>query len=108
MSLEAGLELMRAGRWFDAHEELETEWKGAPTGERDFLQGLVHVTVAWHHAAAGNTRGAAGQLAKAARRLEPYRPSHRGVAVERILLQVEAAQARVAVGLGTLLPVRLD
>ena len=43
MSLEQGLELMRAERWFDAHEALEDEWRDAPEPERDFLQGLVHV-----------------------------------------------------------------
>ena len=49
-SLERGLELMRAERWFEAHEALEDEWRAAPEPERDFLQGLVHVTVAWYHA----------------------------------------------------------
>lgn len=107
MSLEQGLALMRAERWFDAHEALEEEWRAAPDGERDFLQGLVHVTVAWHHAANGNRPGASRQLAKATRRLGPYAPSHRGVDVERVLLQVEAAAARVDEGLLALLPVRL-
>jgi predicted metal-dependent hydrolase len=107
VGLEAGLDLMRAGRWFDAHEELEREWRDAPAAERDFLQGLVHVTVGWHHASSGNARGAAGQLAKAARRLEGSRPAHRGVDVEHVLGQVEAARARLEVGLTDLLPVRL-
>lgn len=107
MGLAEGLELMRQERWFAAHEELETEWREAPADERDFLQGLVHVTVAWHHAAAGNRRGAAGQLAKAERRLSPYRPRHRGVEVGHVLGQVEAARARIEAGLTDLLPVRL-
>jgi predicted metal-dependent hydrolase len=107
VGLDEGLELMRAGRWFDAHEALEEDWRAAPADERDFLQGLVHVTVAWHHAARGNARGAAGQLAKAERRLDPYRPSHRGVDVAHVLGQVAAARARVEVGLLDLLPVRL-
>lgn len=107
MSLEAGLELMRSERWFEAHEELEDEWREAPAEERDFLQGLVHVTVAWHHAANGNRPGASRQLEKAARRLGPYRPSHRGVDVARVLGQVEAASARVSEGLLDLLPVRI-
>ncbi len=98
---------MRAGRWYDAHEELEEAWRSAPAGERDFLQGLVHVTVAWHHASRGNARGTAGQLEKAARRLAPFSPSHRGVDVERVLGQVSAARARVDVGLLDLLPVRI-
>ena len=107
MSLERGLELMRAERWFDAHEALEDEWRDAPEAERDFLQGLVHVTVAWHHAANGNQPGASRQLEKAARRLGPYVPTHRDVDVTRVLGQVEAASARVAEGLLDLLPVRI-
>ena len=107
MSLQHGIELMRAERWFDAHEALEDEWREAPAAERDFLQGLVHVTVAWHHAANGNQPGASRQLAKATRRLGPYAPSHRGVDVARVLGQVEAASARVNEGLLDLLPVRI-
>ena len=107
MSLDEGLTLMRAERWFDAHEALEVEWRAAPEEERDFLQGLVHVTVAWHHAANGNQPGATRQLEKAARRLGPYAPTHRGVAVDRVLGQVEAASARVAEGLLDLLAVRI-
>lgn len=107
MGLSEGLELMRAERWFDAHEELEAEWRAATAAERDFLQGLVHVTVAWHHASRGNARGAAGQLEKATRRLAPYAPSHRDVDVTRVLGQVAAARARVEVGLLDLLPLRL-
>jgi predicted metal-dependent hydrolase len=107
VSLERGVELMRAERWFDAHEELEEEWREAPAEERDFLQGLVHVTVAWHHAAKGNRPGAERQLEKAARRLAAYAPVHRGVDVAAVLGQVEAASARVAECLLDLLPVRI-
>ena len=107
MSLEAGLELMRGERWFEAHEAFEDEWREAPGPERDFLQGLVHVTVAWHHASRGNAAGASRQLEKATRRLSAYRPDHRGVDVQSVLGQVEAAAARVAEGLLDLLPVRI-
>jgi predicted metal-dependent hydrolase len=107
VSLERGLELMRAERWFDAHEALEEEWRDAPAPERDFLQGLVHVTVAWYHAGTGNRPGAERQLEKAARRLGPYAPTHRAVDVTAVLGQVDAASARVAEGLLDLLPVRL-
>lgn len=98
---------MRAERWFAAHEELEKEWRATEGPDRDFLQGLVHVTVGWHHAQNGNLRGASGQLEKAARRLAAFQPEHRSVDVTRVLGQVEAARARLAVGLTNLLPVRL-
>jgi uncharacterized protein len=98
MGLEEGLELIRAGAYFEAHEELEDEWREAPGPERDFLQGLVHVAVAWHHASRGNRPGCERQLEKAARRLGPYRPSHRGVDVDGVLEGVTGAQKIVAAG----------
>ena len=95
MTLERGLELIREGAYFEAHEELEDEWRTAPEAERDFLQGLVHVAVAWHHAARGNRPGCERQLEKAERRLGPYRPEHRGVDVASVLDQVSTARERV-------------
>ena len=96
MGLERGLELIRAGAYFEAHEELEDEWREARDPERDFLQGLVHVAVAWYQAGRGNRPGCERQLEKAMRRLGPYRPSHRGVDVDLVLTCVEVAQAVVA------------
>jgi hypothetical protein len=40
----------------------------------------------------------ARQLEKAARRLGPFAPAHRGVDVDRVLAQIEAARMRVAGG----------
>ena len=102
MGLAEGLELIRAGAYFEAHEELEDEWREASDEERDFLQGLVHVAVAWHHAGRGNRPGCERQLDKAARRLERYRPSHRGVDVDGVLAQVAGARATVDGGSLTL------
>jgi predicted metal-dependent hydrolase len=98
VGLERGLALIRAGAYFEAHEELEDEWRDAATPERDFLQGLVHVAVAWYHAGRGNRPGCERQLEKAARRLAPYRPSHRGVDVDVVLADVEHARRLVTEG----------
>ena len=97
-AFKRGLDEIRAGRYFEAHEELEQAWRAAPAEERDFLQGLVHVAVAWYQAGRGRPVATASQLEKAARRLAPYAPEHRGVAVAHVLAQVEAARARVAAG----------
>jgi predicted metal-dependent hydrolase len=96
--LTAGLELMRAGEYFDAHEELELAWRAAPAADRDFYQGLVHVTVAWYQAGRGNRPGCERQLEKAARRLAAYVPSHLGVDVAATLVQVDAARTSAAGG----------
>lgn len=98
VGLQRGLELMRARAYFEAHEALEEEWRTAAAGERDFLQGLVHVTVAWYQAGRGNRTGCERQLAKARRRLLAYAPAHRGVDVGGVLAQVEAAAEQVSRG----------
>ena len=96
--LQQGLSLMRAGRYFEAHEELELAWRAAEASERDFYQGLVHVTVAWYQAGRGNRPGCRRQLEKAGRRLAPFVPAHRGVDVAAVLGQVAAAARTVDEG----------
>ena len=97
-AFKRGLEEIRAGRYFEAHEELEEVWRAADAEERDFFQGLVHVAVAWYQANRGRPVATASQLEKAARRLGPYAPEHSGVDVTHVLAQVAAARARVAEG----------
>jgi predicted metal-dependent hydrolase len=48
--------------------------------------------VAWYQAGRENRVGCERQLEKAARRLGPYAPSHRGVDVASLLEQIEAAR----------------
>jgi predicted metal-dependent hydrolase len=93
-----GIDLIRKGEYFAAHEELEDAWRAAEPAERDFLQGLVHVAVAWYQAGRGKKIGCERQLEKAARRLTPYAPRHRGIDVAALLVQLEAAQTIVAEG----------
>jgi hypothetical protein len=107
VSLEAGLDLIRAGEYFAAHEVLEDVWRAAPGEERDFYQGLVHVAVAWYQAGRGNRVGCERQLEKAARRLGPYAPAYEGVDVASVLEQLAAAQAVVESGSLGLSPPRV-
>ena len=86
-----GLELIRAGEYFAAHEELELAWRAAPEPERDFFQGLVHVAVAWYQAGRGRRIGTERQLEKAIRRLTPYAPAHRGLDLDALLTQLRNA-----------------
>jgi predicted metal-dependent hydrolase/ADP-ribose pyrophosphatase YjhB (NUDIX family) len=103
-----GLDQIRHGEYFEAHESLEDAWRAAEPAEKDFFQGLVHVTVAWYHAGRGNRPGCERQLAKAARRLGPFAPEHRGVDVAFLLQSVEDARERVAAGSLDLFPPFVD
>jgi uncharacterized protein len=105
--LASGLELMRTRRYFEAHEELELAWRAARTEERDFFQGLVHVTVAWYQAGRGNRTGCERQLEKATRRLTQYGSAHRRVDLADVLTQVDEAAATVRSGSLELPPLRV-
>jgi uncharacterized protein len=94
VSLDDGLDLIRRGEYFAAHEVLEDVWRASDPEERDFYQGLVHVAVAWYQAGRGNRVGCERQLEKATRRLAPFAPEHRGVDVAATLARVDEA-ARV-------------
>ena len=98
MSLEEGLDLIRRGEYFAAHEVLEDVWRASEPQERDFYQGLVHVAVAWYQAGRGNRVGCERQLDKAARRLGPFAPEHRGVDLAAVLVHLEEASRIVAGG----------
>ena len=104
---ETGLELIRRGEYFAAHEELEDAWRAAPPAERDFYQGLVHVAVAWYQAGRGKRVGCERQLEKAARRLGPFAPEHRRVDVASLLGQLAEAAVVVEAGSLELPPPRL-
>ena len=107
MSLEEGLDLIRRGEYFAAHEVLEDVWRTSEPQERDFYQGLVHVAVGWYQAGRGNRVGCERQLEKAARRLGPFAPEHRGVDLAATLGRVEEAQRVVASGSLELPPPRV-
>lgn len=95
---------MRRREYFEAHESFEDVWRAADPTEKDFFQGLVHVTVAWYQAGRGNRTGCERQLAKARRRLEAFAPEHRGVDVALLLSSVEDAARTVAGGSLDLFP----
>jgi uncharacterized protein len=99
---------MRRGEFFAAHEELESAWRAAPPGERNFFQGLVHVAVAWYQAGRGRPVACASQLRKAQRRLQGFAPAHAGVDVDAVLAQVDAALQLVAGGSLELAPLDLS
>ena len=88
MHLALGLDLLRSRAWFEAHEEFELAWRAAPTDERDFYQGLVHVAVAWYQHGRGRRIGTERQLRKAIRRLEAYEPEHLDVDVAALRRQL--------------------
>jgi predicted metal-dependent hydrolase len=90
---ERGLELARAGAYFEAHEELEAAWRRCASEERDFFQGLVHVVVSAYQRERGRPVAQERQRQKALRRLAPYAPAHRGLDLVPLLAALDRAEA---------------
>jgi predicted metal-dependent hydrolase len=92
-SYKRGLELARAGRFFEAHEAFEDAWRRCEGGERDFFQGLVHVVVSAYQETRGRRVAQERQRVKALRRLAAYAPAHRGLDVATLLEALERSEA---------------
>ena len=95
---QAGIALFRAGHYFETHEEWEIAWRDAPREERDFYQGMVHLTVALYQAGRGNAVAARSQMRKARRRLSAYGAHHHEVQLESLVPAVEASMERLLTG----------
>jgi uncharacterized protein len=68
--LAAGLSCYRREEFFDAHEHWESAWMQSRDAERSFLQGLIQLTVAFHHLTNGNFAGSVSLLRRALIRFE--------------------------------------
>ena len=95
MAYKEGLALAQAGRYFEAHEALETAWRASSGDERDFFQGLVHVVVSSYQRGRGRPVAAERQRLKALRRLSGFAPRHRGLDVSGLLAALERAEPDV-------------
>jgi predicted metal-dependent hydrolase len=69
---QSALALFNSSRFFEAHEAFEELWREAPVSApiRRHLQGLVQLSVAFHHQSTGNLAGGSSVLERALRNLE--------------------------------------
>lgn len=76
-------ELFNAEEFWEAHEALEEIWK--ETDNDLFLRGLIVFAAAFVHVQRNNPSGCRKVLEKCVAWLEPYRPHHWGLDVERVV-----------------------
>jgi predicted metal-dependent hydrolase len=72
-----------AGRFFEAHEDLEPLWR--QRGRSPLLQGLILFAAAWVKVQRGNRRGARRHLEATLRYLEPLGPAAEGIDIAGVL-----------------------
>lgn len=85
----AGIEHFNACDFFEAHEVWEELWADYQGPSRKFYQGLIQVAVCLHHFCNGNIRGAKKLYASSRDYLEPYRPRHEGLDVDKLFSDLE-------------------
>ena len=90
-----GIELFNACEFFEAHEAWEELWQDYQGPSRKFYQGLIQVAVCLHHFGNGNIRGAKKLYQSSRAYLEPYRPFHEGVNVDKLLGELETCCAEI-------------
>jgi len=81
---ENAIALFNAREFFACHDVLEEIWGETLVG-REFYQGLIHAAVALFHFGEGNLGGARKMATSTLRYLDPFRPTCRGVNVERLI-----------------------
>ena len=90
-----GIEHFNRCDFFEAHEAWEDVWQEYQGPSRKFYQGLIQVAVALHHFGNGNIRGARKLYHSSRAYLEPYRPRHMGIDLEKLLAEFEGCFAEV-------------
>ena len=93
-----GVEFFNSAHYYDAHEAWEDVWRESIGEERLYLQGLVQVAVALHHASTRNYLGAKSVLARAARNLSTCPRSLHGIDVVDLRIKLEKSQSQLAAG----------
>ncbi len=94
--------------YFESHEVWEDLWQEHQGEDRRFYQGLIQVAVALHHFGNGNIRGARKLNLGCRKYLDPYRPKHLGLDLDRFLAQLDACFALVAASTEEFPQIELD
>jgi hypothetical protein len=86
------LDHFNAGRFFPAHEAWESAWRQLRgTDEEQFFHGLAQLGAGYTHYLRGNPHGAHTLMRRALRRIQSYRPRHRGLDLDALSRAVTAS-----------------
>ena len=90
-----GIAYFNACDFFESHEAWEEVWTEYQGPSRKFYQGLIQAAVALHHFGNGNIRGAKKLFNSYQVYLDPYRPTHMGLDVHKLLAEMAVCFASV-------------
>ena len=79
-----GMHFFNEGKFFDAHEELETAWKEETGSVRDLYRGILQIAVTYLHITRGNYDGAVKVYARSLKWMQDWNDVCRGIHVKKI------------------------
>ena len=98
--LRRGIDEFNREYFFECHDTLEELWMDTIGHDRLFLQGLIQVSVGFYHLSNKNYRGAFSQFTKGLKKLDGYRPVHKGIELEEFMKHVQEWRTMVERTLG--------
>lgn len=78
-----GMKLFNEGKFFEAHEELETAWKNETGTVRELYRGILQIAVTYLHITRGNYDGAVKVYGRSLKWLKDWPDVCRGIQVKR-------------------------
>lgn len=94
-ALRKGIVLFNHRLFFEVHEVLEAQWSQETGEEKQFLQGLIQIAVAFYHLENRNLRGALSLLQDGIEKIASYRPAFLGVELQEFFPQVETCRTEL-------------
>ncbi|MBN8580069.1 MAG: DUF309 domain-containing protein [Anaerolineae bacterium] len=90
-----GLEFFNEGKYFDAHEELETAWKEETGAVRDLYRGILQIAVTYLHITRGNYDGAVKVYGRSLKWTQGWNAVCRGINVQQLRVDAEHVMQEV-------------
>ena len=87
-----GLDEYDKGEYFEAHEAWEDLWSDYNFSDRQFIQGLIQLSVSFVHLGNGNLTGAKNLLKKCQQKFEDYNGMHRDINLLDLKSSIEVVE----------------
>lgn len=84
-----GIEQFNSKEFFDCHETLEDVWREYLATDRELIQGIIQIAVAYYHLGRDNSLGAKKLFRRGLPRVKKYGENHFGLDLHSFVAKVE-------------------
>lgn len=89
-----GIRQFNDRQFFDCHETLEDVWRAYLEPDREFIQGIIQIAVAYYHLLRGNCEGTRKLFERGLPRVKKYGRCYFGLDMENFVAKVEKDYSR--------------